>query len=165
MLRFLLPWAVAALWCGMAIAQPALRLVATIELPGTPGRLDHLAYAADSKLLYVAALGADTVEVVDVNARRRLRRIVGASEPQGLAYAPALGLFVASGQGDAVFHLEGGQLRSVASGLPDADNLRLDAGASRLYAGYGKALAVVDPRSGAVLQRLALPGHPPAPAR
>ena len=146
----------------MAVAQPALRLVGTIELPGTTGRLDHLAYAADSKLLYVAALGADTVEVVDVSARRRLRRIGGAREPQGLAYAPGIGLFVASGQGDAVFHLEGESLRAIASGVPDADNLRLDVAAGRLYAGYGKALAVIDAKSGAVLQRLALPGHPEA---
>lgn len=163
LLRFLLPWAFAALWCGMAAAQPAaLHLAATIELPGTTGRLDHLAYAADSKLLYVAALGADTVEVIDLNARRRLRRIAGAREPQGLAYAPGLGLFVASGQGDEVLRVEGEQVRTIATGLPDADNLRLDVAAGRLYAGYGKALAVLDARSGAVLQRLALPGHPEA---
>jgi len=163
LLRLLLPWALAALACGMAAAQTAaLHLAATIELPGTTGRIDHLAYAADSKLLYVAALGADTVEVVDLNARRRLRRIAGAREPQGLAYAPGLGLFVASGQGDEVLRLEGDQLRTLASGLADADNLRLDVATGRLYAGYGKALAVIDARSGAVLQRLALPGHPEA---
>ena len=153
----------AALWCAMAAAQPAsLQLAATIELPGTSGRLDHLAYAADQNLLYVAALGADTVEVIDLRARRRLRRITGIREPQGLAYAPGLGLFVASGQGDAILRIEGDQVRTLASGLPDADNLRLDAAAGRLYAGYRSALAVIDARSGAALQRLPLPGHPEA---
>ena len=152
-----------ALCCGLALAQPSpLRLVATIELPGTSGRLDHLAFAADRKLLFVAGLGADSVEVVDLVARRRLRRITGVREPQGLAYAPGLGLFVASGEGDQILRVEGEEVRTLASGLPDADNLRLDADAGRLYAGYGKALAVLDARSGAVLQRLALPGHPEA---
>lgn len=154
---------VGALWCAIAAAQPSpLRLVATIDLPGTTGRLDHLAYAADQNLLFVAGLGADTVEVIDLKARRRLRRITGIREPQGLAYAPGLGLFVASGQGDAILRVQGEQVRTLATGLPDADNLRLDASADRLYAGYGNALAVIDARSGAVLQRLPLPGHPEA---
>lgn len=162
-LTTLLRACVAALWCGLAAAQPAtLHLAATIELPGTSGRLDHLAYDADHQLLFVAGLGADTVEVIDLAARRRMRRITGVREPQGLAYAPGLGLFVASGQGDAVLRIEGDQVHPLAAGLPDADNLRLDAAAGRLYAGYGKALAVIDARSGAVLQRFALPGHPEA---
>ena len=156
----------AALWCGIAAGQPApaprLQLAATIELPGTTGRLDHLAYAPDRQLLFVAGLGADTVEVVDLASHRRQHRIAGAREPQGLAYAPGLGLFVASGQGDAILRIEGDQVRTFAAGLPDADNLRLDAVAGRLYAGYGQALAVLDARSGAVLQRFALPGHPEA---
>jgi hypothetical protein len=162
-LRHFLLYCVAALWCGIAAAQPApLRLVATIELPGVGGRLDHLAYAADRNLLFVAALGADTVEVVDVNARRRLRRITGVREPQGLAYAPGLGLFVASGRDDRLLRLDGDALHTLTPDLPDADNLRLDASASRLYVGYGKALAAVDARTGAVLQRFELPGHPEA---
>lgn len=154
---------VAALCCELAAAPPnPLSLVATIELPGTSGRLDHLAYAADRNLLFVAGLGADTVEVIDLLARRRLRRITGVREPQGLAYAPGLGLFIASGQDDQILRVEGDHVRALVSGLPDPDNLRLDASAGRLYVGYDNALAVVDARSGAVLQGFALPGHPEA---
>ena len=47
---------------------PPLRLVATIPLPGVRGRIDHLAHDAEGKRLFVAALGNDTVEVVDLAA-------------------------------------------------------------------------------------------------
>ncbi|MBX9793628.1 MAG: hypothetical protein K2Y02_04940 [Burkholderiaceae bacterium] len=44
--------------------------------------------------------------------------------------------------------------------LEDADNLRFDPRAKLLYAGYGSALAAIDPDTMRVRQRIALAGHP-----
>jgi len=47
--------------------------------------------------LFVAALGNNTVEVIDISARVRSHTITGILNPQGVAYAPeAKKLFVAS---------------------------------------------------------------------
>ena len=46
-------------------------------------------------------------------------------------------------------------------GLDDADNLRLDAKANRVYVGYGAgALGVIDPTTMRLTGRIALAGHP-----
>ena len=59
----------------------------SIELPHVEGRIDHLAYDAATQRLYVAALGNNTVEVLDVKANAHLRTLPGFREPQGIAVA------------------------------------------------------------------------------
>ena len=51
-------------------SAPPLRRVRVIELPGVEGRIDHLAVDVQARRLYVAALGNDTVEVIDLAAGR-----------------------------------------------------------------------------------------------
>ena len=46
-------------------AQP-LRLEKTIELPDVQGRIDHLSIDLKGERLFVAALGNNTVEVIDI---------------------------------------------------------------------------------------------------
>ena len=43
----------------------ALKLAKTISLPGVSGRFDHFAADTKSKRLFVAALGNNTLEVID----------------------------------------------------------------------------------------------------
>src|SRR5689334_13687412 len=77
-----------------------LKVIAVIELPGVTGRMDHLAYDAVDQRVFVAELGNNTVEAVNVATRRVEQRLTGFGEPQGVAYSPALGrLFVASADG------------------------------------------------------------------
>ena len=53
---------------GAARAQNGpLRLVQTIPMPGVEGRIDHLAVDLKGQRLFVAALGNNTVEVVDLS--------------------------------------------------------------------------------------------------
>ena len=54
---------------GSWAAEP-LRFVDTIPLPGVEGRIDHMALDIAGQRLFVAALGNNTVEVVDLGARR-----------------------------------------------------------------------------------------------
>ena len=64
-------------------AEPSvLELVASIPLPGVKGRIDHLSIDVKARL-FVAALGNNSVEVIDLKARRLERRLVGFGEPQG----------------------------------------------------------------------------------
>jgi DNA-binding beta-propeller fold protein YncE len=144
-----------------------------IVLPGVAGRIDHLAIDVDRQRLFVAALGNGTLEVIDLRAAdgqgARLRSVTGLDQPQGLAYLPSLRrVIVASaggGGGGSVTAFDDGTFRPLGTigGLPDADNVRSDAGNGRLYVGYGTgALAVIDPAQMRRLADVKLPGHPEA---
>jgi len=63
-----------------------LTLAATITLAGVQGRIDHLAVDIAHERLFLAALGNNTVEVIDVKAGKRIHTIPGLQEPQGLLY-------------------------------------------------------------------------------
>jgi DNA-binding beta-propeller fold protein YncE len=147
-------------------AKVGLRLVQTIPLPGVDGRIDHLAIDLARKRLFVAALGHDTVEVVDLAAGNRVRSLSGLSEPQGVAYLEDVGrLVVASGGSGAVDFFDGATLERVSHVRlgRDADNVRYDAAAKILLVAYGEgALAALDPRTGAKLWEVNLAGHPEA---
>jgi DNA-binding beta-propeller fold protein YncE len=157
---------VLCLWvllAGVAHAQSPLTPVAAIELPGVEGRIDHLAYDPDSQRLFVAALGNDTVEIVDLRTNTRVRGVAGFHEPQGIAFVPTLKVAaVANGQGEGVtlLSLDGQVGKTIRLGN-DADNVRWDARAERLFVGYGSgALAAVDPTTATVVGTVSLPGHP-----
>src|SRR6476469_9891606 len=62
-----------------------LRVVRVIELPDVRGRIDHLAVDVEGKHLFVAELGNDTVDDVELAAGKVAGRIKGLHEPQGVA--------------------------------------------------------------------------------
>jgi DNA-binding beta-propeller fold protein YncE len=145
-------------------AQSPLSLVGTIELPNVEGRIDHLAVDADAQRLYVAALGNNTVEVLDLKKGAHLESVRGFREPQGIAVAPdAKVVAIANGQGDGVQFVNPATLQTVKSIKlgGDSDNVRYDAVAKRLFVGYGGgALAAIDPADGKVVGTAKLAGHP-----
>lgn len=147
-----------------AHASETLKLVRTIPLPGVRGRFDHFAIDVKGRRLFLAALGNNTLEVVDVAAGKRLQSLTGLRKPTGVVYlADANQIGVANG-GDGTFKLFDGAtyalVKSLGS-LEDADNVRWDARARRLYVGYGEgALAVLDPQSLAQVGTVKLPAHP-----
>src|SRR3981189_2462636 len=86
-----------------ASGQTPLTLVGTIDLPGVEGRIDHLAVDMAAQRLFVAALGNNTVEVLDLKSGTHLKSVPGFKEPQGIAVVPEAKLVaVANGQGDGV---------------------------------------------------------------
>jgi DNA-binding beta-propeller fold protein YncE len=161
--------ALAACVCiGIAVqsgmAQDPLTLVRTIDLPGVQGRIDHLAIDPATQHLFVAALGNNTVEVLDLKAGAHLKSLAGFREPQGIAAATDSNVVaVANGEGDGVQLLSGENFQPgpmVRLG-EDADNVRYDAPAKRLYVGFGSgALAAIDPAAGKMLSQVKLSGHP-----
>ena len=148
---------------AIARAQTSLRLEKTIPLPNVAGRIDHLAFDVENQRLFVAALGNNTVEVVDVKSNKVARTISGLAEPQGVLYEPEKKrLWIANGADGTVriFDAQTFQpLRSIALG-DDADNIRRDAAAQRIYVGYGSGgLAAFDVEGNKVAD-IKLDAHP-----
>src|SRR6516164_9164729 len=82
---------------GRGAASGPLRLETTIPLTDVQGRIDHLSVDLNSQRLFVAALGNNTVEVIDIKRAKRLHTIAGLGEPQGVLYVPGANiLFVAN---------------------------------------------------------------------
>jgi hypothetical protein len=52
-----------------------LQLESTIPLPDVKGRIDHLAFDIENQRLFVAALGNNTVQVIDIKSGKPVRRI------------------------------------------------------------------------------------------
>jgi YVTN family beta-propeller protein len=155
---------VAATLTVVSRGQEPLRPSGAIELPRVEGRIDHLALDAVNQRLFVAGLGNNTVEVVDVKTRAHLKSLPGFREPQGIAVATdAQVIGVANGDGDGIHLLDAGDfhlLRSVSLG-DDSDNMRYESDARLLYVGYGSgALAAVRPNDGSVVGTVKLDGHP-----
>src|SRR5262249_43083255 len=117
-----------------------LRLVQTIPLPNVEGRIDHMAVDLKGKRLFVAALENNTIEVLDLRAGKRIHSITGLHEPQGVGFIPEFNkIFIANGKGGAcdVFDASSFKLIKSVKFSDDADNIRYDAAARRVYVGYG----------------------------
>src|SRR5262249_56358352 len=109
--------------------------VATIEMPGVKGRIDHLSIDLKRHRLFVAALGNNTVEVLDVESNRHEKSLPGFGEPQGVLYLPDSNrLYVANGGADRVDILDGDSFATVKriAKLSHADNVRYDASAPKV---------------------------------
>src|SRR5438128_848881 len=99
-----------------ASGQTPLTVVGTIDLPGVEGRIDHLAVDTAAQRLYVAALGNNTVEVLDLKNNARVKSVAGFREPQGIAVVPDAKLVaVANGQGEGVQFVDAGDFHPIKS--------------------------------------------------
>jgi hypothetical protein len=141
-----------------------LQLEAKIPLGSVRGRIDHLAIDLARQRLFVAELGNNTVAVVDLQRQQVTQTLAGLSEPQGVGYLPSSDTLYVASAGDGTVRLfEGASLKpgvSISLG-GDADNVRVDDAAHRVFVGYGSgALAVIDAMSRAMTATIALHGHP-----
>jgi DNA-binding beta-propeller fold protein YncE len=144
-------------------SRELLRLEATIPMPGVEGRIDHLAIDVERQRLFVAALGNNSLEVLDLKARKRVHTVHGLAEPQGVAYLPSVNrVFVANRKDGSVRAFDAASwnlLKSLSYG-GDADNLRVDSGSGNLWVGYGEgALGELDPE-GKKVGDIKLDAHP-----
>ncbi len=156
-------WIVAAVLCMGAVAQP-LRLESTIPLGNINGRIDHLSADVSGKRLFVAALGNNSVEVVDLGAGKVVHSIGGLKEPQGLFYRPEMNrLYVANGEDGHVRVYDGKSFEQIheydLSG--DADNIRFDPRMKEIFVGYGSgALGVINADLKSRVGETPLDAHP-----
>src|SRR6266567_5546967 len=145
-----------------------LLLVQEIPLPNVGGRIDHFTFDAKRKRVIGAALGNNTVEVVDTFSGRDIHSIAGAAEPQGLVYVGEFNrLFVANGTDGKlrIYDADSFTLLNTVDIGEDADNVRYDPAEKKVYVAFGGdeegGIAVIDAASGKRLEDAAkLDAHP-----
>lgn len=146
--------------------QPAatLNLVQTVGLPGVTGRFDHFALDAKGHRLFVAALGNNTLEILDIAPGQRLKSLAGLHKPTGVLYLASPNQIGVANGDDGTFQLLDGasyDLVKTLGALDDADNVRFDAKAGTIYVGYGDGgLAVIDAATMKQTGSIKLPAHP-----
>jgi len=145
-------------------ATSLLKQTQTIPLDGIEGRIDHFGYDAKGHRLFMAALGNDTVEVIDLTLGKVVQQIKGLRAPQGIAFAPDLNRLAIANDKDGSCRLyDAASLQQVATVdlQDDADNVRYDPATRRFWVGYGDGgLAAVDAATGKRIADVKLDGHP-----
>lgn len=149
---------------GEATYPVSLKLAKTIPLPGVKGRFDHFAADVKGHRLFVAALGNDTLEIVDVSAGKHLHSITGLNKPTGVIYYYATNEIGVANGDDGAFKIFNGASYAPArklGSLDDADNVRFDVKSGLTYVGYGSgALAVVETGTMKLGSSILLAAHP-----
>lgn len=144
-------------------ASELLKLESTIPMPDVQGRIDHLAIDVAGQRLFVAALGNNSLEAIDLKGKKRLHSIPGLAEPQGIAYIPSSNrVFVANGKDGSVRSFDADSwklLKSIPFG-DDADNLRIDPETGHLWVGYGSGALGEFDSEGTKLANIKLDAHP-----
>jgi DNA-binding beta-propeller fold protein YncE len=138
---------------GTAQGNAPLKLIQTISMPGVQGRMDHITVDVGGKRLFIPANGdnQNTVEVIDLQAGKRIASIPGQSRPQGTFYSAEFHqLFVTNGTDGTCKIFDGGSFKLIDSLLigSDANQVGYDPDTKYLYAGFGDrnsgALAIID---------------------
>ncbi len=148
---------------GQSGANELLKLETTISMADLQGRIDHLSIDLKGQRLFVAALGNNSLEVIDLKANKQVNSIHGLAEPQGIAYIPSSNLvFVANGKDGSVRAFDAvswKNLKSISYG-DDADNLRHDPSSGHIWVGYGGGALGEFDQEGTKLADIKLDAHP-----
>jgi DNA-binding beta-propeller fold protein YncE len=142
----------------------SLKLMQTILLPNVSGRIDHISVDIKGQRIFIAALGNNTVEVVNLVTGKVIYSIKDLHEPQGVMYVPENNsLYVANGgSGDCTVYdgTKFSLVQTIKLG-DDADNIRYDSKGKKLYVGYGDgALGTINTTTNKRVGDIKLSGHP-----
>ncbi|GAC1335362.1 MAG: hypothetical protein NVSMB26_19770 [Beijerinckiaceae bacterium] len=148
----------------LAGERPLLELEKKIPLGKVSGRLDHLAIDVDRRRLFLAELGNNSVSVIDINAGMLAGRLEGFKKPQGVAYVKSTDTLYVSNAGNGALQLFQGADLAPSGRIEladDADNIRVDKAADKVFVGYGRGgIAIIDPSNRAKIADVALIAHP-----
>ncbi len=138
----------------------------TILLPGVTGRFDHAASDPTTHRLFFAALGNDTLEIVDTSAGKHLHSLTGLRKPTGVLFLAGANLLVIANGADGTCRFYDGTTyaeKGRVTEVDDADNLRYDEKSNVIYLGYGDGMiGKIDPATMKLVGHIALPHHPEA---
>lgn len=164
------------LFCTCGAAQETLPtdesaplvLVRIIPIPGVEGRFDHMAVDNQNGRVFASVYGNDSVEVLDTARGKRIRSIQeGFIKPQMVAYLPDSNRIVVSSEGDGtckIFDADTYKLTGTVKFSDDADQLRYDPVAKRVYVAYGdgdeSAIGVFDATTNKRLEEYKVGAHP-----
>ena len=146
------------------IETNSLHLSSSIALPNVSGRIDHFDFDTKNQILFLAELGNNSVEAIDLKNKKVLKRINNLSNPQGVLFIPETNTLVISNAGNAECGFYNAQTFQKISSFnlsSDADNIRYNPATRLIYIGYGSGgIAVVDASTFKVTNDIKLSGHP-----
>jgi hypothetical protein len=167
LLMLLLVLACAAAPVEGVCGEVALKLLKQVELPGVEGRIDHMLFDRATQRLFVAALGNNSLEVVDLDKETTIASIREFERPQDLALLPEKHeLLITNGDNRYldVYDTQTLQRKRRIELKGDNDNIRHDSRTRLAYVGCGEggesALCVVDTATYTKVKEIALSGHP-----
>src|SRR5579864_4454043 len=128
--------------------QP-LQLIQRIPAPAVAGRIDHFTAYPKRRLLIFAALGNNSVEIVNTFEAKVVQSIKGLNEPQGVLYVPEFDKIFVANAGSGLVNVYDGKTyamrKSIALGEEsDTDNLRWDEASKRVFVGIVGGIAMID---------------------
>ena len=128
---------------------PPLQLIQRIPAPNVTGRIDHFTAYPKRRLLIFAALGNNSLEIVNTFEGRIVQSIKGLDEPQGVVYVPEFDKIFVANAGNGMVNVYDGKTyalrKSIAMGEEsDTDNLRWDEASKRVFVGIVGGIAMID---------------------
>lgn len=116
------------------------------------------------QLVYVAALGNHSLEIIDLKQGKTIHSINGLDEPQGVAYVGPTKEFMVANGGNGECDFFNSENFEKLAGIDlgsDADDVRYDSTNKTIYVGYGNGgIAVIDAVKHQKLADIKLDGHP-----
>ncbi|HET7284599.1 MAG TPA: hypothetical protein VFI70_07925 [Nitrososphaeraceae archaeon] len=161
-----------ALPLSSASSSSPFGLTQTIVIPNVNGRIDHMDIDIKNQRLFVAELGNNSLDVVDLKEGKRVHSINDdnnkdrlLNEPQSVVFIPELNrIFVSNGQDGTVGIFDAKSfsfIKKIKLASDDADNMRYDPGSKLLYIGYGEgSLGIINATSYNIVGNIPLNGHP-----
>jgi DNA-binding beta-propeller fold protein YncE len=126
-----------------------LQLIQKIPVPGVAGRIDHFTAFPKRRLLIFAALGNNSMEIVNTFEAKVVQSIKGLNEPQGVLYIPGLDKIFVANAGSGAVKVYDGKTYSLRKSIElgaesDTDNLRWDEDSKRVFVGVVGGIAMID---------------------
>jgi DNA-binding beta-propeller fold protein YncE len=162
--RFLLSLCLIGLSAAGRSAPSALQLVASTDLPGISGDLDHLAIDIAGERLFVAAEDNGTLRVIDLKSGKLERSVKGFNTPHSILYLPATReLYVTDGSKSVqVLDSATFMVKRMIGTTPGADSIGMDSSSGHLFTVTGgkdvsmtrSAIAEIDTESAKLLREI-----------
>src|SRR6516162_9828781 len=128
--------------------QP-LQLIQRIPAPDVAGRIDHFSAYPKRRLLIFAALGNNSVEIVNTFEGKIVHSIKGLDEPQGVVYVPDFDKIFVANAGNGRVNVYDGETYALRKSIElgeesDTDNVRWDEASKRVFVGIVGGIAMID---------------------
>ncbi|MDH2908019.1 MAG: YncE family protein [Candidatus Nitrosotalea sp.] len=147
-----------------SLSTTALHKIQIIPLSNVDGRIDHMDIDVAGGRLFVAELGNNSVDILDLIKGNRIHSITGLDEPQGVVFVPESKKIYVTNAGDGtvkIFNSDSYALVKTINLSSDADNMRYDSNSKLVYVGYGNgALGLIDTVTDNLVGNIKLDGHP-----
>src|SRR6266849_6829228 len=126
-----------------------LQLIQKIPVPAVAGRIDHFTAFPKRRLLIFAALGNNSMEIVNTFQGKVVQSVKGLDEPQGVLYVPGLDKIFVANAGNGVVKVYDGKTYALRKSISigeeaDTDNLRYDEATKRVFVGIVGGIAMID---------------------